>query len=124
MIYKDITASGLITMKLFGNELSATSIGIVVMFIGGSILIATIRWRVSETSKIDRINHKPDDEIRSCTSELKGTVCKGDVPIDKLNKPSETKGYTSKTHEEWGVNYNLNNSAEELEKRRKMGGKF
>lgn len=51
MIYKDINTSGVMTLKLFGNELSATSLGIVVIFMGVVTLIGTIRWRVSERTE-------------------------------------------------------------------------
>jgi hypothetical protein len=48
MIYRDINTAGIMTLKFFGNELSATSIGIVVIFIGAVIIITTIRWRLTE----------------------------------------------------------------------------
>ena len=65
MIYKDINTSGVMTLKLFGNELSATSLGLVVMFMGSVVLLCTITWRVSEeTSRIIPSNpsntFKPD----------------------------------------------------------------
>ena len=105
MIYKDINTSGVTTLKLFGNELSATSLGIVVIFIGAIIVIATIRWRLSETSR------------SGGTTEFLG---KGRVPgakransletpetpaFRKPDKSAEVQGRTSKTSEEVSREY-------------------
>jgi hypothetical protein len=55
MIFKDIATSGTIILKILGNELSATSLGLTVLFFGALIIIFTIRWPLSETSVIDTI---------------------------------------------------------------------
>ena len=68
MIFKDIAASGLITLKIFGNELSATNIGIAVIFIGAVIIILTIRWPLSKESEINTVNSENESQLNPSTS--------------------------------------------------------
>ena len=65
MIFKDISSSGLTTLKLFGNELSATSLGIVVIFIGAVIVVLTIRWRLIEDDNGGQSARTEDSRMRN-----------------------------------------------------------
>jgi hypothetical protein len=80
-----------------------SSIGIVVMFIGAAILIATIWWRVSETSKIDRINQSNEIEgyasksYRVDSGDSAQNIDPARIKDAHIFDPNKSKEYTSKT---------------------------
>jgi len=113
MIYKDLNSIGTITVELFGSKLSATSLGIVVLFIGAVILISTIRWRVSESStRVDTIEQPVEeqpseisnDASQNGSSQLKSLLDKNDKKMKTSRKPPPKPPKTLKTtirHEEY-----------------------
>jgi hypothetical protein len=65
MIFLDIRSSELTSLKLFGSELSATSLEIVVIFIGAVIVVLTITWRLTENGSRGQSTRTEDSRMRN-----------------------------------------------------------